>query len=325
MTVTRATILFVTLLGLAIAGTACERVHDWVDGECHDGELDRPRFCDRTGDLVADRPPDPDRWLDPQTLIFAYTPVEDPSQYRDTWQEFLRHLSDHTGREVQFFAAQSNAAQIEAMRAGRLHIAGFATGSVPLAVNCAGFIPRVMMDMGYEMELITHVDSGIESVEDVRGRTLAFTSPTSNSGYKVPRVLLEEEYGLLPDRDFDVAYSGGHDNSLIGVHRQDYDVAAVANEVTNRMMDRDGRVPRDEIRVLYQSETFPTTAFGTAYNLTPELSEAIAEAFLSFDWAGTLLATEFPDASTFLPITYKEHWETIRLVDSAFEEGYSCR
>ena len=50
-----------------------------------------------------------------------------------------------TGKKVLFFPVQSNAAQIEAMRSGRLHIAGFNTGSNPLAVNCAGFVPFAMM------------------------------------------------------------------------------------------------------------------------------------------------------------------------------------
>ena len=50
-----------------------------------------------------------------------------------------------TGKPVQFFPVQSNAAQLEAMRAGRLHVAGFNTGSNPLAVNCAGFVPFAMM------------------------------------------------------------------------------------------------------------------------------------------------------------------------------------
>ncbi len=320
-------LLLTTLVIALCSAVACERVGDWVEGECEDGQLDQPRYCDRTGDLVADRSPDGERWLDPETLIFAYTPVEDPSQYREAWEGFLSHLEEVTGRNVQFFAAQSNAAQIEAMRAGRLHIAGFSTGAVPLAVNCAGFIPAAMMAMGqtygYEMELITHVDSGIESIEDIKGRSLAFTSPTSNSGFKTPTVLLQEEYDLIAERDYEVAYSGGHDNSLIGVHRRDYDVAAVANEVTNRIMDR-GRVPREEIRVLYTSDTFPTTGFGTVYNLTPELTEKIREAFFTFPWEGSALQQEFP-ADQFLPITYQEHWSMIRQVDGVFEDGYSCR
>jgi phosphonate transport system substrate-binding protein len=68
------------------------------------------------------------------------------------------------GKKVQFFPVQSNAAQIEAMRAGRLHVAGFNTGSNPIAVACAGFKPFATMasadnTFGYEMEII-HPGSG---------------------------------------------------------------------------------------------------------------------------------------------------------------------
>jgi phosphonate transport system substrate-binding protein len=77
----------------------------------------------------------------------------------------------------------------EAMRAGRLHVTGFNTGSVPLAVNAVGFRPFAMMasldgSFGYEMEIIVPADSDIQSIEDLRGRQLAFTSETSNSGFK---------------------------------------------------------------------------------------------------------------------------------------------
>ena len=319
-------LLLIIMMAVVLSG--CERVGDWVEGQCLPGDLDRPRYCDRSGDLVADPPVDSERWLDPETLIFAYTPVEDPSQYREVWDDFLEHLEGITGKRVRFFAAQSNAAQIEAMRAGRLHIAGFSTGAVPRAVNCAGFVPQVMMALGesfgYEMELITHMESGIESVEDIRGRTLAFTSQTSNSGYKTPVVLLKDEYQMEAGEDYEVAYSGGHDNSLIGVHRRDYDVAAVANEVTDRIMDR-GRIPREDIRVIYRSSTFPTTAFGSAHNLSPELTRGIREAFLSYDWKGTPLESEFGNADRFIPITYKEQWAMIRQVDAVFEDGYRCR
>jgi phosphonate transport system substrate-binding protein len=111
---------------------------------CPQGALDS-RFCDRDGDLVADAPADAGQWLNPGTLIFSYTPVEDPEVYRKAWDPFLRHVEKLTGKKVVFFSVQSNAAQIEAMRAGRLHISGFSSGSAPLAVNCAGFVPAAVM------------------------------------------------------------------------------------------------------------------------------------------------------------------------------------
>ena len=75
------------------------------------------------------------------------------------WDGFLRHLEKVTGKKVVFFPVQSNAAEIEAMRSGRLHIAGVSTGPTPIAVNCAGYVPFAIMGteggtFGYEMEII---------------------------------------------------------------------------------------------------------------------------------------------------------------------------
>lgn len=72
-------------------------------------------------------------------MIFAYTPVKDSAVYPTTWSDFLTQMEKETGKKVQFFPVCNNAAQITAMRAGRLHVAGLNTGSNPLAVACAGF------------------------------------------------------------------------------------------------------------------------------------------------------------------------------------------
>ncbi|MCC5869106.1 MAG: phosphate/phosphite/phosphonate ABC transporter substrate-binding protein, partial [Gammaproteobacteria bacterium] len=174
--------------------------------ECVPGDL-AAHLCDRTGDLVADTPQNTRGLRDPRVIIFAYTPVEDPAVYAQVWDDFVAHLSRATGRQVRFFPVQSNAAQLEAMRAGRLHVAGFNTGATPLAVNCAGFVPFAMMareddSFGYEMEIITRPDSGISTLSELAGRTLAFTQPTSNSGYKAPTILLERETGLREGRNY---------------------------------------------------------------------------------------------------------------------------
>jgi phosphonate transport system substrate-binding protein len=288
------------------------------------------RFVDEDGDLIADIPTDPSQWVDPSVLIFAYTPVEDPAVYAEVWQEFIDHLSEATGKPVQFFPVQSNAAQIEAMRAGRLHVAAVNAGGNPLAVACAGFRPFAIMadaegNFGYEMEIITWPGSGIETMEDLKGRTLAFTTETSNSGFKAPSVLLEAEFGLRPGEDFTPAFSGAHDNSILGVVNKDYDAAAIANSVKGRMLAR-GVVAEDQMEVIYTSQTFPTSGYGVVYNLTPELQEKIQEAFFSFEWEGTALKTEFGQngEEQFIPITFQEEWAVIRQIDEASGVTYTC-
>ena len=288
------------------------------------------RFQDADGDMVADTPTDPAKLIDPSTLIFAYTPVEDPAVYANVWKGFIAHMEKATGKKTQFFPVQSNAAQIEAMRAGRLHIAGFNTGANPLAVACAGFKPFAMMahaddSFGYEMEIITHPGSGIEKVQDLKGKKLAFTAETSNSGFKAPSAILKAEYGLEARKDFEPVFSGKHDNSILGVANKDYPAAAIANEVMQRMIAR-GVVKAEQVKTIYKSQTFPTTGYGVVYNLKPELQEKIRQAFFSFPWKGSALAEEFGKAgeAKFIPITFKKHWEVIRKIDAATNVSYDC-
>lgn len=300
--------------------------------DCPRGTLDA-RYCDRDDDMVADAPTEARQAVDPSVLIFAYTPVEDPAVYRAVWQEFMDHLSRETGKRVQFFAVQSNAAQIEAMRAGRLHVAGYASGSVPLAVNCAGFVPVTMMatqdgQFGYRMEIIVQADGPIQRIEDLRGKTVAFTAQTSNSGFKAPSALLETQFGLRADRDYRTAFSGRHDNSIIGVAHRDYDAAAIANSVMIRMVARNA-VDGSRLRVIYSSDPFPTTAYGYASNLAPPLAAKIRNAFQTFNWEGTGLQREFaknqPPVSSFIPVDYRRHWAVIRQIDEATGARTTCR
>lgn len=291
------------------------------------------RYSDADGDLVADAPTDPKQWTDPATLVFAYTPVEDPAVYAKVWDGFLQHLAQVTGKKVQFFPVQSNAAQLEAMRAGRLHVAGFNTGSNPLAVNCAGFVPFAMMAsrddrFGYEMEIITWPGSGIARVEDIKGKQIAFTSETSNSGYKAPSALLADQFKMTAGKDYTPVFSGKHDNSIIGVANKDYPAAAIANSVLQRMEAR-GVVKPEQLQSIYKSQTFPTTGYGYAYNLKPELAEKVRQAFFSFDWNGSELASEFnksePPQEKFMPITYRQHWQVVRDIDRAVGVSYACK
>ena len=287
------------------------------------GDLD-VYFCDREGDLVADVPEDERYWQDPDTLIFAYTPVEDPAIYEDIWDPFMEHLSDITGRDVRFFSVDSYTAQVEAMRAGRLHIAGISTGPTPFAVNLAGYVPIAIMggedgQFGYTLQVYTHADGDIYEMEDLAGRRVAHVTPTSNSGHQAPMALFPD-FGVTPGEDYDPEFSGSHENSALGVVAGDYDAAPVASEVVDRMAER-GLFDPDDIRIIFETEPFPTTSYGVAHNLDPDLQEKIREAFYTYDFAGTPLGEEF-DQDGFIPITYEEHWSQIRTIQDYNEVEY---
>lgn len=313
------------IAALALLGVAATLAPASAEEACKSrGTLDT-LYCDENGDLVADAPKDPAKLRNPSTLVFTYTPVEDPAVYANILKPFIDHLAKVTGKRVVFYQVQSNAAEIEAMRSGRLHVAGFSTGPTGFAVNLAGAVPFAVKGnaqalQGYHLIVLVKKDSPFKKLADLKDKKVAHTSPSSNSGNLAPRVLFPTE-GLTPEKDYKVLFSGKHDQSVLGVRSGDYDAAPVASDVFYRMVRR-GQVKEDEFRIIYKSVLFPTSSFAYAHDLHPDLVAKIKEAFFSFRYPPAMLKA-FEGADRFFPITYKEHWAAIRKIAEEAEGGYT--
>jgi phosphonate transport system substrate-binding protein len=305
-------------LALAIAGAA------EAQSACKNrGDLDA-NYCDENGDLVADLPKDAKRWKNPSTLVWAYTPVEDPAVYEKIFAPFTAHLAKCTDKKIVFFQVQSNAAEIEAMRSGRLHVAGFSTGPTAFAVNVAGAVPFAVKGFerdfqGYNLIVITKAGSTIQKISDLKGKKVAHTSPSSNSGNMAPRALFPSE-GVTPEKDYTVVYSGKHDSSVLGVMKGDYDAAPVASDVYERMARR-GQIKESDFRVIYRSKKFPTSSFAHAHDLDPKLADKITSCFYEYRFNDEMKKA-FDGADRFFPINYKTTWEPVRAVAAAGGESF---
>lgn len=107
----------------------------------------------------------------------------------------------------------------------------------------------------------------------------------------------------------------------MGVLSGDYDAAPVASDVFKRMVDAQ-RVSKDDFRIIYTSPRFPTSSFGYAHDLNPELVEKIKKAFFTFRFPAEMQKT-FGGADRFFPITYKEEWQVIRDIAHASGTAYT--
>ena len=287
------------------------------------GDLDA-RYCDENNDLVADTPKDAKLWKDPPFLLFTYSPLEDPAVYEKVLENYVDHLKSCTGKRVHFYSVLSNAAAIEAMRSGRMHLGMFSTGDTAFAVNLAGAIPFAIRGdakgkQGYQLWTVVRADSAFQKLSDLKGRKVAHVSPSSNSGNLAPRALVAAE-GLVPDKDYKVLYSGRHENSVAGVATGDYDAAHVASDVVLRMEDR-GLIKRGELRVLYKSPSFPPGSMSMAHDLRPELQKKIRECVLQYHYAPEMIKA-FQGADRWWPVEYKRDWEAIRKVAAASGEAF---
>lgn len=301
--------LAAAVLGVALSG----QVVLAQDSCPNRGQLDT-LYCDADKDLVADAPADKAKWRDPSTLVWAYTPVEDPAVYANIFKPFTDHLKACTGKNIVYYPVQSNSAEIEAMRSGRLHFAGFSTGPTGFAVNLAGAVPFAAKGSaegvrGYNLLAVVKASSPYQKLADLKDRKVAHTSPSSNSGNLAPRVLFPD-LGLKADVDYKPLMSGGHDKSILGVNSGDYDMAAVAGDVFERMGVR-GTIKPAEFRVIYKSPIFPTSSFAYAHDLKPELAQKLKDCFYSFRFSPEM-TKEFNGDDRFLPITYQKDWAVVR-------------
>lgn len=314
-------IRFVATLLLAFGSTVA-----FAQADCKNrGDLEA-RYCDENNDLVADTPKDARQFKNPSTLVFTYTPVEDPAVYENIFKPFTEYLGKCTAKRVIFYQVQSNAAEIEAMRSGRLHVGGFSTGPTNYAVNLAGAVPFAVKGdakewQGYQLWMIVKKDSAIQKMTDLKGKKVAHVQPSSNSGNLAPRALFPP-LGLVPDQDYKVIYSGKHDNSITGVGTGDYDAAPVASDVFKRMAER-GQIKADDYRVIWRSETFPTSSFAYAHDLEPKLRDTMVKCFYDYRFPAEMQKA-FGGADRFFPITYQKDWAIVRKVAEGSGEKFNA-
>ncbi len=274
----------------------------------------RAGYVDADCDMLADPPTDAADLRDPNTLVWAYSPIEDPAVYAELFRPFTRHLAACVGRQIVYYPVQSEEAQVQAMADGLLHFAGFATGSTVSAVERAGAHPFAAKGTedgmrGYRLIAIVRAESGYRSLDQLDGARIAHTTEQSNSGHHAPRRFFPEE-GLIPGRDYDPIMSGGHAQSILGVMNGDYDMAAVASDVFERMIER-ARIERGDFRVLYQSPLFPTSSFALAHDLDPGLAARLRACFFDFEFPARM-SREFHGDSRFVPVRYAVDWQAVR-------------
>ncbi|HEV3146863.1 MAG TPA: phosphate/phosphite/phosphonate ABC transporter substrate-binding protein, partial [Gemmataceae bacterium] len=107
----------------------------------------------------------------------------------------------------------------------------------------------------YHSYIIVREDSGIRSVDDLRGRTFAYTDPDSNSGCLAPRHLLAGR-GQTPGTFFGRCfYSYSHDNSIQAVIKGTADGAAVDSIIWEFAKDLDPSLA-SQIKIVWQSPAY---------------------------------------------------------------------
>jgi len=272
------------------------------------------KFCDDNYDLVADAPQDQSLFVYPKKLGFSYSATKKPGKYEKLYAPFLNYLATCTGKSMEYYGVKTKAAEIEAMRLGRIHIAGFSTGALPQAVKIGGVQPFAMQGdengpHGYHILVIVRKDSPYKALGELKGKRFAHANPSSNSGHIAP-IALFPKAGIKPGTDYEILFSGNHQKSVLGVLSGKYD-AATTNTHAFRKPDVAKVTSLADFRVLYKSPMFPGTGLTLAHNLNPALTKKIKECTYQFRF-GKDYQQRYSGADRLVPIDYKRDWKIVR-------------
>lgn len=268
----------------------------------------------------------------PDVLRFSMIPTEETTQELALYDPMVQKLKDATGKNVEFYLPTSYASVVEAMLGGFVDIGMHGPYSYVIAQEKDPSLEVFATyakhkghfqeeGPGYKAVLVSRSDSGIETIEDLKGTVVGLTDPASTSGNLLPRVSFTDVIGEdLEDHFSRVVYTGGHDLSAIAVMEGQVDVAFVATHRLDNVIDR-GLATMEDYNLIWSSPVIPQDPFVVSGKLCDDLVAQITDAFLTLgETEEGRKYLENVNASKFVAMT-NEDYDIIRQLKAAKDAG----
>ncbi len=221
-----------------------------------------------------------------KSLHLVLTPSQKPTDLLAVGEEFGQTLGKLVGLPVRVTVASDYAAVIEALRNKTADLAFVHPGGYVLANREAKAMiiakDRWHGNTSYTSRIYVRKESGIKSLEELRGKTIAFVDPASASGYIYPMVMLIER-GLVQHRDpktffKDVVFSGSHDAALLALLNGHVDAIASFDQAREQYL----KDPAQRERVTWVAETpaIPEGGIAGRESLDPAIVAKVRAALL---------------------------------------------
>lgn len=252
------------------------------------------------------------------TSITVGTLGDEPANLIRTYQPIANYLAEHlTGygiKDGRVVLAKAAREMGEMMRVGKVDI--FIDSPMPtIAVNHIGggktILRRWKGGVGeYRSVIFTRVESPINSVADLRGKSLAFEQPFSSTGYILPRIIFEHSSESLaaleavsatpPANKIGYVFSGDDENTMEWVLRG----RVAAGAMSHNNVEKYAKASLPSLKVIWESPPIPRHLVSVRSDLAPEVVAVIIRALTDMDKTkeGRELLANFEKTSKFDPV-----------------------
>jgi phosphonate transport system substrate-binding protein len=226
-----------------------------------------------------------------QTFKVTTIPEEAATEQVRKFGPIVKYLESKLGMKVEFTPVNDYPAAVEALVNKQVDLVWFGGFThVQANVRSGGKIIPIAQreeDTKFQSVFIAKTDSGIKSLNDLKGKQVSFGSASSTSGHLMPRSFLLEAK-IDPDKDFKrVAYSGAHDATIASVVSGKVDAAALDITVWNKFV-KENKVDTKDTNVFYTTPGYFNYNWSVHADMPAATREKLTKALLDISPADAL-------------------------------------
>ncbi|MFC2015837.1 phosphate/phosphite/phosphonate ABC transporter substrate-binding protein [Chloroflexota bacterium] len=218
-------------------------------------------------------------------IVMSFVPSSDTQDIISSGDAIADAVFEATGLVVSPNVGTDFAAVREAMGAGKAHIGWLNTFNYILANEKydvdVGLVTERYGTTSYAGQINVGADSGITTLEDLKGKVFCWVDPNSTSGYIIPRIMLQAN-GIDPDNDFaQTVEAGSHPNVITAVYNGDCDAGASYDDARDTVED-DLPDVKEKVVILATTTDIPNDSVAFVKDFPEEMRQQIVDALLAF-------------------------------------------
>jgi phosphonate transport system substrate-binding protein len=222
-----------------------------------------------------------------QTVLRVTTiPEEAATEQVRKFTPIAKYLEAKLGMKVEFTPVTDYPAAVESLVNKKVDVVWFGGFThVQAQIRSGGKIVPIAQreeDTKFQSVFIAKTDSGIKTLQDLKGKQVSFGSQSSTSGHLMPRSFLLQAK-IDPDKDFKrVAYSGAHDATIASVVSGKVEAAALDITVWKKFVG-ENKVDTKAVDVFFTTPTYFNYNWSVHADMPAELRTRIQKALLDLD------------------------------------------
>jgi len=227
-----------------------------------------------------------------RTLNFGVVSGENEADRIARYKSFVTYMENALRVAMKMHQATDYAGTIEALKARKLEFARFGPASYAQAwLVTGGKVEPLVVELdkdgfgSYHSVIAVKADSPYQSLNDLKGKALAYADPNSTSGYVAPAYFLRES-GVEPETFFGrTGFAGSHENGILALLNGTYDAAATwwTNDERSNVARMEGKkmITPGQVRYIWKSPKLPTGPWAAHTGLPASLRADVKAALLA--------------------------------------------